>query len=190
MIKLHFVLLGLLAIITLCQPAWALVYVEDFEDDFNPGQAGFASSIFNHDVRPMLGARFPDWDFSLISSNPTNYCLSLSDMEDEITFSLEPDQYIESASISLNGMSGPVNFVAIGTEDTFSAAAGSHHGGWITVDTSTSPVDIGAITAIGLQGLFNGQFDDLTLNVNVVPEPTTVLLFGLGALVLRRRHRV
>jgi len=187
MIKLHFVLLGLLAILTLCQPAWALVYVEDFEDDFNPGQAGFASSIFDHDVEPMLGARDPDWGFSLISSNPTNYCLYLSFMEDEITFSLDPDQYIESASISLNGMNGPATFIATGTEETFSATASVHHGGWITADTSTSPVDIGAITAITLQGL-NGQFDDLM--INVVPEPATVLLFGLGALALRRRRRL
>jgi len=189
MIKLHFVLLGLLAILTLCQPAWALVYVEDFEDDLNPGQAGFASAIFDHDVEPMLGARNPDWGFSLISSNPTNYCLYLSFMEDEITFSLDPDQYIESASINLNGMNGPANFVAIGTEDIFSASAGLHDGGWITADTSTSPVDIGAIMAITLQG-FNGQFDDLMINVNVVPEPATVLLFGLGALVLRCKRRL
>ncbi len=92
MIKLHFVLLGLLAILTLCQPTWALVYVEDFEDDLNLGQAGFASSIFDHDVEPMLGARNPDWGFLQLSSNPQNYSLSLSFMVDEITFSLEPDQ--------------------------------------------------------------------------------------------------
>lgn len=189
MIKLHFVLLGLLAVLTLCRPAWALVYVEDFEDDLNPGQAGFASAIFDHDVEPMLGARDPDWGFSQLSNNPANYCLYLSFMEDEIIFSLEPDQYIESASISLNGMNGPAGFIATGTEDTFVAYASVHHGGWITVDTSTSPVDIGTIMAITLQG-FNGQFDDLMINVNVVPEPATVLLFGLGALALRCRRRL
>jgi len=108
-------------------------------------------------------------------------------MEDEITFSFEPDQYIESASISLNGMNGPATFIATGTEETFSTTASVHHGGWITADTSTSPVNIGAITTITLLG-FNGQFDDLM--INTVPEPATILLFGLGALVLRRRHRV
>ncbi len=86
-------------------------------------------------------------------------------------------------------MNGPAIFIATGTEEIFSAHASSHEGGWITADTSTSPVDIGAITAITLQG-FNGQFDDLMINVNVVPEPATVLLFGLGALALRCRRRL
>jgi hypothetical protein len=185
MIKLHFVVPGLLVMLTLCQPVYALIYVEDFEHDFNPGEGGFASSIFDHKIEPMLEVRNPYYSFSLISGNQTDFSLFLSFMVDEITFSLEPGQYIESASIRLNGMNGLATFTAIGTEDIFTVSTSEHR--WITVDTLNSPTDIGAITGITLEGSLNGHFDDL--EIHVVPEPATVLLFGLGALALRRRRK-
>jgi len=164
----------------LSSPALSVLYVEDFEDDSNPSLPGFASEIFQHNIVPIPGVGYAVWEISDIVSPPSGNALNLWPALDEITFDLGPGEYVDYASIDFADWGGGTTFRVIGTLGTYSAFAPMQ--GWGSANTD-EPI-FGQITMIKLSS-FEGGFDNLT--INVVPEPATLLLLGLGAALLRKR---
>jgi len=163
----------------LSSPAPAVVYVENFEDDSNPTEPGFASSIFNHNILPVDGWGLLD---DVGPPFPSGYALYLWPAIDEITFDLGPGEYVDYAAIDFQDWGGATTFDVIGTLDSFSVQTSSS--AWQTVDTTGQ--NLGQITMVRLSS-YEGGFDNLT--INVVPEPATILLFGLGTLAVLRKRR-
>ncbi|GAG80673.1 unnamed protein product [marine sediment metagenome] len=179
MIKLHVLFFALITCLMLSSPAPAVVYVENFEDDSNPTEPGFASSIFNHNILPVDGWGLLD---DVGPPFPSGYALYLWPAIDEITFDLGPGEYVDYAAIDFQDWGGATTFDVIGTLDSFSVQTSSS--AWQTVDTTGQ--NLGQITMVRLSS-YEGGFDNLT--INVVPEPATILLFGLGTLAVLRKRR-
>ncbi len=179
--KLQILVFALIVGLMLSSPALSVEYVEDFEDDSNPGQPGFASEVFQHSIVPIPGSDHAVWDIGDWGSPPGGNALCLWPALDEITFDLGPGEYVDYAAIEFIDWGGATTFEVVGTLDTFSVQPLST--GWQPADTGGE--NLGQITMIKLYS-YEGGFDNLT--INVVPEPTTLFLLGLGAIVLRKRR--
>lgn len=181
MIKLSVVLFFVLIIsLMLSSPAVALMYVEDFEYD-KPDQNDFTNGVFNHNIMPMPPLNSPFWDISDFGSPPSGNALDLWPAADEVTFNLSLGEYVDYVSIDFIDWLGDTTFEVFGTLDTYSVSI--LPGGWTSADTSGQ--NLGQITMVKLSS-YEGAFDNLT--INVVPEPATFLLFGLGAAFLRKKR--
>ena len=167
----------------LTAPAIAVQYTEDF--DYATTSNSFTDGIFQHNIVPVSG--YPDayWDISDYELPPSSKALQLWPAIDEITFNLAPGEYVDYVAIDSVDQDGDTTFEVIGTLDTYSVPIISiGWNSWVSVNTTGQ--NLGEITMIRLSS-YEGAFDNLT--INVVPEPATLLLFSLGGLILRRRHR-
>ncbi len=182
----------IILVLALSCPVLGTLYVEDFEDDSNPSLPGFSSQIFQHTILPPLGGLPGDENWFFGDNDGRHpYYLALNPGIDEVTFSLGADEYVDYASVKLiNWSIGETVFEAIGTLGTYSVTISDFYdpseslSSWPFTDTSGA--NIGKIEKIRLIS-DHGAFDNLT--INVVPEPTTFLLFALGGLMLGRKHR-
>jgi hypothetical protein len=145
------------------------IFVEDFSDA--SGHAAF-DPLFNHscvDLAPMW------WDIMGTAPGLALYSYHV----DTITFNLQPDWSVIGASVE--SYTGPSSARFIGTDDTTVFAEEM-----MPTDPPflwhASADDIGRITAIELSAL-QGFFDNVTIEVFVVPEPSTVVLLATGLVV-------
>ena len=164
-----------------------------------PPEGGFTNPFFNHELGPYefdpVGAADDGFISAGFISSPFSYFLSVG--TDFITFNLAEGEFIDHAQIWLASTVpwGPSTFHAIGRDAANnridliidSPPTVSSDNLWVLVDTSSMPFD--HITEIRLSGIAKGFFDDLA--VNVVPEPATWLMLGIGigCLVWTRRRR-
>ena len=165
--------------------ASALIITEDFNGyTSKPLTSEFDNGIFHHNI---IETNPPgsNWDISTFNSSGTPFAdnaLNLLFVQDIVTFDLASGQHIDFASVKAINW-GPTIIIfdpVNGTDHTVSITTPS---GWFTYDTSG--LGLGSLQSITLYS-YDGAFDDL--EVNVVPEPISILLVGAGSvLVLRRR---
>lgn len=198
-----FILLAITCFYLLTSTVFAVQYVEDFRDDTPfPPQAGFADTIFQHNITEFDPFPFDPfspgpmyWEFGYILpniNNPSgNDFLILAPAMDEITFALEPGQFISHVSIEFIDYAESMTFVTVnGTLDSYTAQASSTGGiggfgsVWETADTTGQ--NLGQITSVVLASL-DGGFDNLI--ITVIPEPTSTLFLAIGAYLINRRYR-
>ena len=172
-------------------PALCVQYVEDFEDDSNPGQHGFASEVFQHNMLPPEGGQPGDEDWEITARGALRpNVLRMYPAIDEVTFSLNPGEYVDYVGVDFIDWStgGYTTFEAIGTLGTYSSTTSEWmdpmEPDWPFVDTSQA--NIGQITMVKLITA-EGGFDNLV--INVVPEPTTLSLAVVLLLAIAIRQR-
>jgi len=183
--KLKVVLFFMLIIcLILSSPASAIQYIEDFEYD-KPDQNDFINGLFQHSIKSKTPLNRPYWDITdiVIPSPPSGNFLLLAPAVDEITFALDPGEYVDFVSIEFCDYANSTIFEVTGTLGRYTSEIFWNDGIWESTDTSGQP--LGQITMVRLISS-EGGFDNLT--INVVPEPASLLLFGLGAAFLRKRR--
>ena len=187
-IKLHTLLFALIMGLMLSSPVLSVQFVEDFEYE-TPGSNSFTNGVFQHNILPPPGGP-PGSEWWVIDDgfvNPTpisGNALALAPAIDEIIFDLGLGEYVDYAAVDSVDWGGGTTFEVTGTLDTYTAEILWNGGIWESADTSGA--NVGEITMIRLMS-YEGLFDNLT--INVVPEPSTLLLLGLGGLALLRKRR-
>ena len=185
--KFNNLFLALIVGLILTSSVMAVQHVEDFEYA-TPGSNSFTNGIFNHNILPPIWGQSGDehWEISDFGPYPSGTALELCPAIDEITFNLGPGEYVDYAAVDCADYASNTTFEVIGTLGTYSVLIESDFwNDWDFVDTTGQT--LGEITMIKLIS-DEAAFDNLT--INVVPEPTTLLLLGLGTLGLTRKRRV
>jgi hypothetical protein len=196
--KLNVLILSVLIISSTSSSAVAELYVEDFEYE-KPGRNDFTNGVFQHNILPIPPLNLPVWDISNFGSPPADSnALDLWPAIDEITFDLGPGEYIDY--VSLDVISWAADTTVEVYHDVYFNNGSSTQGeleiqcmpdhGWNSEDTGflrdiyldCDRIEIYKVILSSSEG----GFDNLT--INVVPEPATLLLFGLGAAFLRKRR--
>jgi hypothetical protein len=173
------------AILLLTSLANATLYVENFNYS-KPDSNSFSNGIFNHSIIPVPDLTYSAWDISDHSSPPSGNALQLWPAIDEITFNLQPGQYIDYVSCDrINWAKETV--MEIYCEDGMIRDKLYATGIWYFSETEEEALEmIGPVTKIRLISS-EGAFDNLT--VNVVPEPAAILFLSLGGVILTKRKK-
>jgi len=182
--KIDKMFLVLIISLLMSAPAIATQYTEGFEYH-TPDSNTFTSGIFQHNIVPMPPVDYTSWDISTFGSPPSGNALDLWPAIDEVTFDLNQGEYIDYASIQLSDYSNGTTFEVTGSLGTYTLTIPFNGGSWEFADTTGQ--NIGNITMVRLMS-YEGMFDNLT--VNVLPEPSTVLLLSMGSLAVLRKRRV
>lgn len=181
--------------------AVAAVYVEDFEHTYHNFESGFDGAwwssftnpdgMFEHYTRGGSLITFPNFmidDFDTISLPPEGNGFMLWYGTDTITFHLQPGQSVESLSLDflIFSLDDPqvIKITVTGTESSHSWEFDSMLPyQWRTIDTSG--IEFGEITQLELRSENHLIVDNIA--INVIPEPCTILLLGIGGLLLRKK---
>lgn len=154
-----------------------IVLVEDFEDDINPGAAGFDTMFFDHNI---VGQNWALVAPAIPLPSPPHALFLGADTTDWVTFTLGPGLWVQSAEVWMTGTGGGEAGV------TFLGSIGSISFSTNAQDNlqlfSVGPADnLGEIIGVILGDLppLVGQeafYDNLA--ITVVPEPSALALLG------------
>lgn len=161
------VVLGLLVMIIgmgVALPASAVVIIEDFVDDM--GNDAF-DPAFNHALTG--GAALSGGEVVMVPG------------QDEITFNLDPGQFVQFASVTADSNNVPVEVEFFSDGSSVTLMTGAFGG---TVDSSGT--GLSEISKIRVQGLESALTQVL---IDVIPEPASALMLGAGVLALLSRRR-
>jgi hypothetical protein len=190
--KVMFLLFSITLMVASC--THGAIAIEDFNSYASkPPTTEFDNGTFHHSIAEV-DPGYPatkNWDIS--TSNPSgpplaDNALILQHTQDIVTFNLTPGQYIDFASVKVINWGSLGNLSIIIFRDVNGASHQEYITAlnqWSTYDTST--LGLGNLQSITLFS-YDGAFDDL--QVNVVPEPISILLIGAGSLMARRRKRI
>lgn len=181
--KRHRIFFALIICLFLSSSALAVIHVDDFEYP-KPGQDNFVNGVFQYNIVPMPGLGYTAWDITDLGPPHSGNALALWPAIAEVTFALNPGEYVDYAAIDFSDFANGTIFEVTGTLGISTVEIFWNGGVWESADTSG--VNLGEITMIRLMS-YEGLFDNLT--INVVPEPATILLFGLGGSFLLRKRR-
>jgi hypothetical protein len=174
-----------LALAALCPSAAradTLIFVEDFSDE--SGNPAF-DPLFNHSC-VVDDPEGHHW--GIAGTNPS-LMLGVA-FPNTITFALEPDWSVIGASVECLSYNNTARFIGTTGTAEFAADIWPFEGPFLW---EISANDIGEITAIELRAS-QGWFDNVTIEVFVVPEPSAAVLLATGLFValaaLARRRLV
>ena len=180
-----FIITCVYLILLLTSLAKGTYHIEGFEYP-KPDSNSFSYDIFQHNIMPQPGLDYVSWNISDYGSPPSGNALQLWPAIDEITFTLAPGQYINYISYELINWTEETT-VEISLEQCFLVGTFYAKGEWYFCDSTDWHEEwMGGIIKVRLIS-DEGAFDNIT--VNVVPEPTTITLFALGCVILRRRRK-
>jgi hypothetical protein len=164
---------GSALVIAVCWFANGHANAETITERFGaPGAPGFHPFFLHSLTTPPKQNDFWEFTDQQLPPDPGNYSLFLAPASDRIRFDTAPGQFVDFATITLT------DYCGLGcTSVTFTGAAGAKEFKNSIVGAaqsfSTAGLNLGQIREIVLASA-EGTFDNL--QVNVVPEPSTVLL--------------
>ncbi len=174
--------------------ASALTITEDFDSTTTASTTFTTDGILQHTIYNGSGQPATNdlWDINLFSTTGDSFAanaLVFTDaqgvvgVQDYITFILGPGEHVESFSVEYINNTMPS---AIIVEDENGPDQQDFYNLRSKTTFDTTGMGYGDIQSITLFG-YDAAFDNLI--VNVVPEPITLSLLGLGGVMLRRRKR-
>jgi len=184
--KVMFLLLSITVIVASYAPG--VIVTEDFNSyTSKPSTSEFDNGIFHHSINQNNPPN-PAWDISTYNPNGPPFAdnaLDLWPAQDIVTFNLTLGQYVDFASVKVINWGNLSMIIFEDVDATKHQEFITVQDQWLTYDTLA--LGLGHLQSITLFS-YNGAFDDL--QVNVVPEPITILLIGAGGLMIRRRKRI
>lgn len=168
----------------LSSQVFGIIHIETF-DLVMPVVDTFDNGVFHHEIEGVGGGT-GSWNIEhsgQISPGVNNIALALYPAQDTITFNLGPGEYVEYVSVDFIDLGGGSN-VTITDSDGLFIQSTLPVQNLTKYSINTAGSSLGRITSIVLSS-YEGMFDNVA--IHVVPEPATMLLVGLGGMMLRRR---